>query len=713
MTGTYNRKRYAELSGTEPGRGDSGNPQKKAKRVPDFTRPGSSSMARSASDNSSKFRRYEALAIKDSSGNTVDDTHLFTESSRPPLDFMRPQSPGIPSGKDFSEEHHHFAPSVDPYDVIRENVRHEAPGPIDHPAFPPVPGHLQPSATWPPPLPASLYASEGGTFPLPPLELYGDLPEVPPSIPSFASEGVILPPPPLEGYNRPSEAPLFLPPERGDRSNSGNMEVSLRNWEKYPGFRDFEVGPIFDMPFRAKEIRFAIKHESKEHIYCGLQKMQREIATIDELKDEYRVNSERRRYLDGDVKKRLGIEGVSSDYVDQLLGKEVPIDSPYRLEPPPRHEGDYGAIAHRVRDAIGSNIVKADMEIIYSALTPLGRRIESISMLENTYHEVFKEDLRSTVRMGLVGPARDYTLYLLGEKKMETPFFTEVEADRLATTLSRMTFTDNNGMQRPIPFKYIGDGCYYRAYVMNQAIAEMGFASDCISIDVRGTSQSLNVESNLSRDTESSQPSTAWGYHITPLIKVQSQYAENGQPAKVENNVLDPPIPQKRLKIDRWAKHMGNDYHQISLGDYINMRKQNQPPLRDQAVVFVAPRHLLDPDTVLNFTQNELESGKMRVVINDTWTRYKKFGISALTEFSKKEKSYQYASSLRSALGRNAMGEIQKTLVDLSYQPEEMRMFRDEFPILFQDVHLRSGMPFPALPPAPFIVLPERDTHTL
>jgi len=101
--------------------------------------------------------------------------------------------------------------------------------------------------------------------------------------------------------------------------------------------------------------------------------------------------------------------------------------------------------------------------------------------------------------------------------------------------------------QKDIPFNYAPDCCYARAERMSQLMSDKGIPN-----------AKTWAYGNLKPKKESGAPVTApngkpiiWGWHVAPIVPVQSQSGE------VVDMVIDPSLRNRPLTIPEWEATLG------------------------------------------------------------------------------------------------------------------------------------------------------------
>ncbi len=131
---------------------------------------------------------------------------------------------------------------------------------------------------------------------------------------------------------------------------------------------------------------------------------------------------------------------------------------------------------------------------------------------------------------------------------------TLTESTRLFNEMSQLTFFTVAGDEVAVPYFYPANGCYSRAYLMEQRLTALGYASRKEFILSYRPNPLLRVVSDNSRDVAppNTEPVTEWVYHVAPVMSVQQA---NGQ---VVPMVIDPSLFNRPVPVKEWVGKMGD-----------------------------------------------------------------------------------------------------------------------------------------------------------
>lgn len=111
----------------------------------------------------------------------------------------------------------------------------------------------------------------------------------------------------------------------------------------------------------------------------------------------------------------------------------------------------------------------------------------------------------------------------------------------LSALMDELVETPNPDLTRELggltelPFKYIKDGCYARAHVIDKLLADKGY-----------NSAKIFALGDLQASNEAFPDGVTWRYHVAPLVMVR-----NGD--GVEFRVVDPSLDTEPLTADEWV----------------------------------------------------------------------------------------------------------------------------------------------------------------
>ncbi|MBF0316333.1 MAG: hypothetical protein HQK52_23140 [Oligoflexia bacterium] len=111
--------------------------------------------------------------------------------------------------------------------------------------------------------------------------------------------------------------------------------------------------------------------------------------------------------------------------------------------------------------------------------------------------------------------------------------------------------------RKDIPFRHPADGCYARAHIMSDDMAEMGIRSMKIFSEVMDGSSPYQFKAKTSNDIKGE---VTWRYHVAPVVAVAMPPAYPGAP-NFQLRVIDPSInPLMAISPEEWygkqVKHL-------------------------------------------------------------------------------------------------------------------------------------------------------------
>ncbi|MFC4852600.1 protein-glutamine glutaminase family protein [Actinophytocola glycyrrhizae] len=217
---------------------------------------------------------------------------------------------------------------------------------------------------------------------------------------------------------------------------------------------------------------------------------------------------------------------------------------------------------------------------------------DSYQLSQNPEHTVAPP---SIVTMADSGGTRDYSVppptptHGVPPAPAWTPIApTDADASALYTEFVHSTFHHPTFGNLPLPTRHPEDGCYYRAHKWTEALQAKGIDVRKVFVG-RGLPPLKTMSSNALGATTGNPRPVVWGYHVAPVIAIQSP--DGGSPRHV---VLDPAMGKGVLDLRRWLELAGVE-HGFADQD-LNNPKPYRHPLGAHKLVPGEPRVLItDP----------------------------------------------------------------------------------------------------------------------
>jgi uncharacterized protein DUF4157/glutaminase-like protein/annexin-like protein len=372
----------------------------------------------------------------------------------------------------------------------------------------------------------------------------------------------------------------------------------------------------------------------EEQVYLALQMLNRDPDAIAELERVYAD----RHHESLDAAIRDDFSGTELEYALQLLNRGTP-GSAQSIQGKPVAAADFDSAARRIRDAVEG--LGTDEEAIYSVLLPFGRNMKLINQLETAYQALYGEQLSARIDEEMSGSQLDYALYLMGgpavRANVEIAEVSMAEAQKLFAELSRLSFWTDTNEEAPVPFHYPTNGCFDRAYVMEQRMTELGYASEkvfAVSMTPSGGGN-LRVRSDYAANAPAGTPPTVkWWYHVAPVIRVRTAAGS------VEEMVMDPSLASGPISIRDWTRMMNTAaFDRIPASEIRSLVDENNGSYpRNRNMVFTTDRDVYDPG-VLGEAE---EPGK-------AW-RHHQEKRRLMADYSREAQVHELAASIRREL---------------------------------------------------------------
>jgi len=142
--------------------------------------------------------------------------------------------------------------------------------------------------------------------------------------------------------------------------------------------------------------------------------------------------------------------------------------------------------------------------------------------------------------------------------KAMTEVVTPGDAERLWGELARSAFLSSSGKELPIPYYYPQDGCFARAYAMNEVLEQAGYAAEKVFVVAQKKGPLLDFDPALHVETPYGDPTPGtdggrgvnWHYHVAPIVMVEQPGGGRKQ------MVLDPATMKGPVSMEQWMSNM-------------------------------------------------------------------------------------------------------------------------------------------------------------
>lgn len=447
-----------------------------------------------------------------------------------------------------------------------------------------------------------------------------------------------------------------------------------------------------DMPARESERRFAMAHElahtiQQEHATPGAAT----VLGAEHGEAEAEADRAARAVIAGRV--RPGIFQRASNVVMRLSGGAI--------------AGIVGAVvgAAAIAGLIGGLVARSRRLMHWETKVPnaalavdpaVDPPVSTALLAENTRLSVTSDIEKPVVANGqkwvgvkiLLGPDTGKVGWIRLdqiESRPETGELSPEQARQVFDVLSHssmpVTTPDGKSGTAPIPFGYPADGCYSRAFQMEEQLTAMGFASQKVFAVAgkRGIAvRSDNDDPAMHPHQPDAEPDSdvKWWYHVAPIVNVRDP--ERG----VVETVIDPSMGPAPMTLEQWETLLTEGdktrrtWVRLSLPEVRERIDENKRDQSDSSVS-IAPRYAydtadIDRDPSHEDAQNK--DGKKR---------------PAMSAYAQREPAAKLAGFIRRQL-RNVVVALSAILDAIRGTTSAARkIFRETYVALIQTLHGR------------------------